>query len=415
MQIFYNLFIFFYRLTVLFVSPFNNKAAKWVSGRRNIFDRIEKKLAEPRGNREKIFWFHCASLGEFEQGRPLMEEIKARSPQIKIVLTFFSPSGYEIRKNYTGADYIFYLPHDSPVNARKLVSMLSPAAVFFIKYEFWFNYLQALKTAGIPVFLVSGIFREKQYFFAWYGIWFRKKLKCFSHFFLQDDSSAALLSRHGFSNVTVCGDTRFDRVLKISRSTASLPLAEHFCGGFSVLVAGSTWEEDEQLLAGFINSGTHNLKYIIAPHEIKEENIRMLMSLLKVPAVRYSEAKQETVSGYTVLIVDNMGMLSSLYRYGRMAYIGGGFGKGIHNILEAAVFGQPVLFGPRFDKFREARELIKAGGAFSVRNSGELYHAVNLLCSSPGKHSAVSGISRKYVEENAGATARILSAVGMPA
>ena len=364
--ILYNLFLKFYSIALFLASPFNSKASKWISGRRNIFDEIQKKLRPD----EKRIWFHCASLGEFEQGRPLIEKIKKERPEIKIVLSFFSPSGFEIRKNYPLADYVFYLPIDSAFNANKFITLINPLHVVFVKYEFWYHYISELYRKNIPLYFISSIFRSSQHFFSWYGVFFRNILKKASWIFVQDMDSLALLKNIGVMNAEMAGDTRFDRVLEIASSSSSLPLLEKFASGNNVLVAGSTWPQDEKLILSLFSSldDRSAYKFIIAPHEISEEHIAQLIGSFGFGSIRYSELAEGNATSSKVLIIDNIGLLASLYQYGNMAYVGGGFGKGVHNVLEAAVFGIPVFFGPEHKKSREAKDLTEMGGAFSVES-----------------------------------------------
>ncbi len=403
MRIIYTLGIRLYLIIIRIVSPFNSRARKLVRGRRWLFRNMERELP-PDG---PYFWFHCASLGEFEQGRPLIELLRREDPSAKILLTFYSPSGYEVRKNYEGADYIFYLPADTPYNVRRFLNLVKPKAVFFIKYEFWFNFLNEIGRKKIPAFLVSGIFREDQYFFKWYGSWFRKKLKTFNRFYLQDKASEQLLEQFDLRNTLVTGDTRFDRVLEIASESRELPLAEAFRGEKKLIVCGSTWEEDLQLLLG-LNLANTSYKLLIAPHEIDEEKVGSAVAAFedKYRVITWSGANKANVKDADVLIVDNIGMLSSLYRYGSIAFIGGGFGNGIHNILEAAVCGLPVLFGPNYQKFSEANELITAGGAFCVNDSQEIAKVFAML-SDPDVMKIASEVSRNYVRKKSGATGRI--------
>ncbi len=408
MRLLYTLSIFLYLFVIKVASLFNSKAKLWVNGRTSQNIKVTNHDSD-------IMWFHCASLGEFEQARPLIESMKSKvisSKQggIKIVLTFFSPSGYEIRKNYAGADYIFYLPMDTPSNAKRFIDAVQPSKVFFIKYEFWFNYLNELKNRNIPTYLVSGIFRENHYFFKPYGNWFVKQLNAFTHFYLQDETSAALLQSRGYTNVTVNGDTRFDRVNDIAKNVKSFPMVEHFCQGKSIFIAGSSWREDEKLIAD-LKLLIPGFKMIIAPHEIDENHIRELVQQFSpYSMIKYSEANEENVKKADVLIIDNIGMLSSLYQYGTVAYIGGGFGKGIHNILEAATFGLPVIFGPEYYKFNEATELIRLGGAFSVANKEELERTMRLL-NDPFVLQTASHIAKFYVQKRTGATDKILNTI----
>jgi 3-deoxy-D-manno-octulosonic-acid transferase len=409
MRIIYTAGIRFYLLLIRIVSLGNPRARKLLRGRRGLFRNMKREL--PSG--EQYIWFHCASLGEFEQGRPLMERMKKEDPSCKILLTFYSPSGYEIRKNYEGADYVYYLPADTPEKVRRFLDLVNPKAVFFIKYEFWFNFLDEIGKRGIPAFLVSGIFREEQHFFKWYGSWFREKLKSFKRFYIQDEASAALLERFGFTNVLVSGDTRFDRVLEIAADARELPMTEAFKGNKKLIVAGSTWEADEELLLS-LQPDTSGYKLLIAPHEIGEEEVAASVRRFesKYRVMTWSGANKSNVKDSEILIVDNIGMLSSLYRYGDIAYIGGGFGEGIHNILEAAVCGLPVIFGPNYEKFSEANELIAAGGAFCVRDTTELRKVFALLTDDPHVIQIASEISRNYVRKKSGATSRIYEDYG---
>ncbi len=404
MRSLYSIFIYLYAIFIHIASLFNAKAKLWVQGRKNIFEHIRSKI---QSSPNPLVWFHCASLGEFEQGRPIIEQLKKDQPELKVVLTFFSPSGYEIRKNYTGADHVFYLPLDTTANAKKFISIVKPTAVFFVKYEFWFNYLNELKNNAIPVYLVSGIFRTDHYFFKGYASWFRKQLTAFNHFYLQDEHSQKLLNSIGYKNTTVAGDTRFDRVSEVSKNVKKIPLIEQFKQQQPVFIAGSTWEQDEQLLSAF-DFSEGGFKLIIAPHEISEERILGILTKFKKNALRYSQATEESVRTADTLIIDNIGMLSSIYQYGTVALIGGGFGKGIHNILEAAAFGLPVMFGPNYHKFEEAKELVHLRGAFVVSNSNELQSIIHLLTHSPAGLLA-EATARRYIQHHVGATEKILA------
>lgn len=407
LKILYNIGIHSYLFIIYAYSFFNKKAKLWVNGRKNIFSSLKSKI----NANESIIWVHCASLGEFEQGRPLIEKFKEESLKFKVLLTFFSPSGYEVRKNYAGADYVFYLPIDSTSNAEQFIEIVNPKAAFFIKYEFWYNYLTKLKENNIPTFLVSGIFRDEHYFFKWYGTWFRKKLTCFTAFFLQDETSQKLLQSIGYNNSLISGDTRFDRVADIANRVKELPLIALFKSDKKLLVAGSTWEADEELLQS-LKFKVANLKLVLVPHEISEEHIQKLIQRFSsLKAVRYSEAKADTVGNYDVLVVDNVGMLSSIYQYATIAYIGGGFGKGIHNILEAAVFGIPIFFGPNYQKFQEAKDLLALNGAFSIKSSMELEKLISELFSKAEMLSQTGMTCRKYVSEKRGATQLIFENV----
>ena len=362
----------------------------------------------------KYIWFHASSLGEFEQGRPMMEKIKAEHPEYKILLTFFSPSGYEVRKNYNGADVICYLPFDTPYRVKKFLNLANPSIAVFIKYEFWGNYLQELKHRNIPVYIISSIFRRDQLFFQWFGYPYRKMLYCFTHLFVQDDRSAALLKEFGITNVTVTGDTRFDRVLDVRNQARELSPVEHFvCEGGKekklTLVAGSSWPQDEEILIPYFNEHPE-MKLIIAPHEIHREHLMYIESLLKRPSVRLSDVfhDQSLAEGKDCLIVDSFGLLSSIYRYGTIAYIGGGFGAGIHNTLEAAVYGIPVLFGPKYHKFKEAKDLIKVGGGFSVSDKQSFCEKMDELLTYHEVLEAAGESAGQFVNGNVGATDKIL-------
>jgi 3-deoxy-D-manno-octulosonic-acid transferase len=411
MRFIYTAFVYLYGFAIRLAAPFNAKAKLWINGRKNIFNTIQKdfeKLSE-----KKIIWVHCASLGEFEQGRPVIEKIKSKEPSTIIVLTFFSPSGYEVRKNYYGANFIYYLPIDIFSNAEKFIVLIKPAATFFVKYEFWYNYLYVLKNKNIPTYLISGVFRENHYFFKWYGKWARQQLISFTHFYLQNKLSEKLLNTIGYVNTTVAGDTRFDRVFEISKSVKTIPLIEQFKQSKNILIAGSTWLDDERILST-LDFKTFNFGLIIAPHEINEEHIHAIEELFSKSSagkcLRYSQTNKKNVTQATVLIIDNVGMLSSIYQYGTIAYIGGGFGKGIHNILEAATFGLPIIFGPNYQKFSEAVELIKLGGAFTISTNKELEDCFSSL-TYPEKLSSASTISRSYISSNIGATDKILNSI----
>ena len=406
MKCIYSAGLWFYYLGILLASIFNPKARLWIRGRKGIFRQLSNTIQN-----DPVIWFHVASLGEFEQGRPVMEEIKHRYNHYKILLTFFSPSGFEIRKNYNGADYIFYLPLDTKYNARRFIRLVKPTMAFFVKYEFWYYYIHELDNNQIPVYLISAIFRPGQVFFSWYGGWFRKMLYCFNHLFVQTEQSLDLLHGISVNNVTLAGDTRFDRVLQIASGTKEIPMAAGFKGDQPCLIAGSTWPYDEDLLLQYINDFHGQAKFIIAPHEVNEEHIQKIIQQLKKSYVRFSEAFETEVPVKQVLIIDNIGMLSSLYRYGNIAYIGGGFGKGIHNILEAATFGLPVVFGPNFSKFNEAFELIGLGGAVSIAAFEDLKIILDRWFDSADERNRTGQISKAFVRKNAGATAMILNRI----
>jgi 3-deoxy-D-manno-octulosonic-acid transferase len=369
-------------------------------------------LREKIDRNAQYIWFHASSLGEFEQGRPMIEKIKAGYPQYKVLLTFFSPSGYEVRKNYMKADVVCYLPFDTPYKVRKFIHLANPVMAVFIKYEFWGNYLSELKKRGIPVFLISAIFRRRQLFFRWYGKPYLKILGYFNHLFVQDQASAELLSEYGITNVSVTGDTRFDRVSDVRKQSRELPLIESFMKNRQgekqrILVAGSTWPKDEEIIIRYFNEHPE-IKLIIAPHEIHGGHLLDIHSQLKRPSVRLSEANEQYLAEKDCLIIDSFGVLSSIYRYGVIAYVGGGFGAGIHNILEAAVYGIPVLFGPKYHKFREAKDLIAMGGGFSVPNEKAFQTTMDDLLSSPPLLDSTGRIAGDFVKDNTGTTDKIL-------
>ena len=381
----------------------NPKARLAISGRAAQKAAFEK--SDFSGGR--WIWVHCASLGEFEQGRPLIEAIKKELPDYKILLTFFSPSGYEVRKNYAFADRIFYLPFDSPRNARAFLEKVNPALAIFVKYEFWHYYLSGLKNRNIPAYLVSAVFRERQAFFEWYGGFFRKMLGAFTHIFVQDRQSAKLLESAGFKNVTVAGDTRVDRVAAEAKTPKNLQEVARFCAGKKVFVCGSTWPPDEAILLPFINEKLGaDWKVIIAPHDIESAHLSDIAAKIKKPLVRFSEL-EKMQNEAAVLLVDNVGNLSSLYQFGSLAYIGGGFGAGIHNTLEPIAFGLPVIFGPKYQKFEEAKYLAGSGGGFAVKNRAELEQVFFKLAEKENLKIAAAKAAY-YIEQNGGATQLIL-------
>jgi 3-deoxy-D-manno-octulosonic-acid transferase len=408
MKFFYNITIFLYSVLIRLAAPFNIKARQISEGRNHVFAGIIDKIKYDK----PIIWVHCASLGEFEQGRPLIEAIRKLHPQYRIFLTFFSPSGYEIRKNYELADYIFYLPSDTKGNAGKLIDLVKPEKVFFVKYEFWFHYINELKKGQIPLYLVSAIFRPDQQFFKntpW-GKWYRQMLFGFSHFFVQDEKSVELLGSIGLTNVTRAGDTRFDRVAEIARNGKVIPLVEKFKGNSLLVVAGSTWKPDEELLVQFIHNNPE-IKFIIAPHETKAGNTDRLINLLKTPVICYTDSTEDKVINKQVMIVDTIGILSSIYKYADLAYIGGGFGVGIHNTLEAAIFGMPIVFGPNYRKFNEAATMVKDGIAFPVADFSALESNLNLLLKDGELRNSISQKCLSFTYQNIGATQIILEKV----
>jgi len=406
----YNIGIRFYVLMIRIAALFNPKARLWVKGRKNIFDRMDQVLKEAISDPESqlIAWFHCASLGEFEQGRPVIESYKQQFPEHKIFLTFFSPSGYEVRKAYPGADFVFYLPADTRRHVRKFLALVKPCIAIFVKYEFWFNYLNQLRKSAVPTFVISANFRPTQHFFKWYGEWPRTALGKINHIFVQNEPSRELLSFIGINNVTVSGDTRFDRVIDIASKAKSFPLVDVFANGCQILVAGSTWPADEELIFRVMEKSAKKFKLIIAPHETHPKRIEALISRPGIHAIRYSEATEATITEADTLIIDGIGMLSSLYRYATLTYIGGGFGVGIHNTLEAATFGKPVIFGPNFHKFQEARDLLDLGAAFSIKNEGELSLVIQKLLNDPKVYENAAQQAGEYVKQRAGATKIIM-------
>jgi 3-deoxy-D-manno-octulosonic-acid transferase len=394
----YRAFIFLYPLFIRFASLWNPKAARWIKGRKGLPAALEEVF---RDQIKPVVWFHCASLGEFEQGRPLIEGIRNAYPGTFILLTFFSPSGLEAAKDYSGADHICYLPMDGPHSAAHFIKTVKPVLAIFIKYEFWHYYLDQLRRGQIPTLLVSAVFREEQPFFRWYGGFWKKMLDAFTCIFVQDRASLTLLKDLG-QRVQLSGDTRFDRVLEIG---GTLPVAAAFAEGWTVIVAGSTWDEDEKELAHFVRLHP-NIRFIVAPHEISKDHIR---------SIQHSFPESIVYSEYTgqharCLIIDNIGMLSRLYQYASIAYVGGGFGgDGVHNVLEAAVWGKPVVFGPIYDKYREATELIAAGGGFTAENTLDLERCFRRLLDEPATLTQAGKSAGAYVRERAGATGRILA------
>ncbi len=409
MRILYTLGIHLYGLGIKLASSFNGKAKLWVGGRRNQFETMRQKLS---ADSRPAVWVHASSMGEFEQARPLIELMHAQCPEYKVVITFFSPSGYEIRKNYDLASAVLYLPLDTPRNARRFLDIVKPQVALFVKYDFWFNTLAELRRRNVPTFIFSTIFRPSQYFFKWYGGWFRRQLAAFTHFFVQNEESRQLLQTVGHNNATIAGDTRFDRVAKIAATAAPNAIVERFAEGKPVVMAGSTWPPDERMLQQFIATTQHDVKLIIAPHEIDSGHIEQVKALFGQSAVCYTEVSDGTaLKSFKVLIVNTMGMLSSLYRYSHITYIGGGFGKGIHNILETVVYGTPVCFGPNYQKFQEARDIIALGGGRSVENAKELSNVFNKWLSDNDLWQQHSDICRSYAKANIGSSEKIFQIV----
>ena len=367
-----------------------------------------KKLKTGLDKTKPVYWFHCSSLGEFEQGRTVIEDFRKNYPEAFILLTFFSPSGYELRKNYQGVDLVSYLPLDTRFNAWRFINLVKPKGVFFIKYEFWYYFLRTLKKKNTPVFLVSAKFRKDQVFFKWYGLWYRRFLRFFEFFFVQDKASKEILQEHGFDNAEVSGDTRFDRVYQVSKSGKDYPGIELFCKNKKVLVAGSTWEKDEDILVKYINESADEFKFILAPHEISTKKIYKLVSQIDGLVVKFTDEDKSAFPHAKVLIIDTIGHLSSVYKYGQLAYIGGGFGRGIHNILEAATYGLPVIFGPNYHKFKEAEDLISLGAAFSIEDHTGFEEIFNDFFNGKSLLEKASRIAAGYVEERRGATQTVI-------
>lgn len=416
----YNIVIYFVLWGIAIASLFNEKVRKMWRGEREAF-KILKQKVDPNA---KYIWFHAASLGEFEQGRPLMERIRKDYPQYKILLTFYSPSGYEVRKNYEGADIICYMPVDTRLNAIRFLRLVRPVMAFFIKYEFWSNFLHILKHRNIPTYSVSSIFREDQVFFKWYGRNYAGVLKCFTRFFVQNEESKRLLEGIGIKDVDVVGDTRFDRVLQIKEAAKQLPICEAFRTGvassqsadvphtdFKVFVAGSSWPPDENIFIPFFNEHK-DWRLLIAPHVIAEEHLKLILSLIKgKKVVRYTQTTPEEAAEADVLIIDCFGLLSSMYNYGDVAYIGGGFGVGIHNTLEAAVWNMPVIFGPNNKKFQEAQGLLKSGGGFEINTYEDFSGLMSSLMNDETFLKQAGDKAGAFVAHLAGATDKVLASV----
>ncbi|MDY5452455.1 MAG: glycosyltransferase N-terminal domain-containing protein [Alloprevotella sp.] len=399
----YSLGIYLMALGVRVAALFKEKLRKMVQGHRATW-----QILRALGGKDTYVWFHAASLGEFEQGRPLMERLRREHPEKKILLTFFSPSGYEVRKKYDGADLVCYLPFDTPLNARRFVKLARPEAAFFIKYEFWRNYIEVLYKRGIPCYSVSSIFRENQIFFRPYGRGYARCLSRMTHLFVQNETSRRLLEGIGVTNVDVVGDTRFDRVLDIRNAAKPLPLAERFAGCWKVLVAGSSWPQDEEIIIPYFNKHP-NLKLVLAPHVVSEEHLQAIERQLARPALRYSKATPKAVAEADCLIIDCYGLLSSIYRYASMAYVGGGFGVGIHNVPEAAVYGIPVIIGPNNKKFREAQALLRCGGCKEIAGAADFEQLMDAWLSDKEALATAGKAAGSYIADNAGAADRIFS------
>lgn len=406
MKFLYNLGIWLYVGIIHLFASVNKKAGLWVSGRKDIF----KQIAEKVDVNKKTAWFHASSLGEFEQARPVIEGFKAKYPNFKIVLTFFSPSGYEIQKNYKQADAVFYLPTDTKKNARKFISLVNPDVVFFVKYEFWYHYLYQLHKNNIPTYLFSAIFRKNQHFFKKYGKWYRKMLHFFIFIFVQNVESEKLLQSINISNVAIGGDTRFDRVWQIANNASDIDKVNKFCNNKTTIVAGSTWDKDEELLLDYAKTNA-DVKIIIAPHEVHQSNIRRIERLCENKCVKFSDSNETLLLQAQILIIDSIGLLSAIYRYAQIAYIGGGFGKGIHNTLEAAAYGIPVLFGSNYYKFQEAKDLISKHAGFSVNNEAELKAKINKLLGNEKYLNECKQNAFDYVKQMIGGTDLLLNKI----
>ena len=402
----YNLAMYILELGIKLAALFSDKPAKMVKGHREVFDLLKSKI----DRNARYIWFHAASLGEFEQGRPLIERIRKEYPQYKILQTFFSPSGYEVRKNYDGADIVCYLPIDTPSNVKKFVDLVNPCMVFFVKYEFWQNYLNTLYKKGIPVYSVSSIFRPGQIFFRWYGKSYQRVLKTFAHLFVQNEESKTLLAGIGVNHTTVVGDTRFDRVLDICAAAKQLPLVQKFKGDALTFVAGSSWGPDEDIFIPYFNAHPE-MKLVIAPHVVSDGHLKEIESKLQRSCIRYTQATEENVGQADCLIIDCYGLLSSIYRYGEISYIGGGFGVGIHNVLEAAVYGIPVIFGPNNKKFREAQHLLANKGGFEIHGSEDFEQLMNKFLNDEVYLGLSGKAAGDYVKGNAGAMELIMNQV----
>jgi len=404
MVMLYNILILFLRGGYRIGSLFNPKAGAFVTGQQDVFAQLESRFLD---NRSRVVWIHCSSLGEFEQGRPLIESLKKEFQDIRILLTFFSPSGYAVQKNYQHADLVCYLPWDTARNAYRLVSIVKPSLVIFVKYEFWFHYADVLKKESIPVLSISTIFRKTQLFFKPYGGFYRGILDKFSYFFVQNEESLRLLQSVGIQQCTLAGDTRFDRVYEIVKKGEEIPIARKFKDDQKTFVVGSCWPEDLEVLVPFINQS--RIKFILAPHEISESFIAKIEKDIRVKSIRYSQAGDKALDEYQVLIIDNVGMLSRLYRYGEFAFVGGGYVQGLHNILEAACYGVPIFFGnKKYKKYQEATDLINRGGAFEIADYADMKAKYEFL-NTPESFLLACEVTKAYVRENLGATEKIMT------
>ncbi|MDE1190675.1 MAG: glycosyltransferase N-terminal domain-containing protein [Arachidicoccus sp.] len=400
----YQLFLASYIFGIRIASLFNKKAQLWLKGRQNIFDTIHQAFSQ---NTSPVIWLHCASLGEFEQGRPLIEKLKKDYPHYKILLTFFSPSGYEVQQHYALADYVFYLPLDGKKSAKLFLDEVNPKLVIFVKYEYWYYYLKEINSRQIPLLLISAIFRKSQPFFQPYGKLYRNMLQFYTQIFIQDFDSKKLLSNIGIRNITVCGDTRVDRVLSVAQLWKPVEKIEKFCHHHKVIVCGSTWEEDDEELNHYVNKNM-DIRFIIAPHEIDEDRLRECLSFYK-HSILYSEyLKTDSIENINTIIIDNIGLLKRLYNYATICFIGGGFGgDGVHNVLEAAVYQKPLVFGPVYEKYLEAVELEEQGAAFPAENTLELEEIFNQLFADKVLYQKAAAASERYIKNKSGATLQI--------
>lgn len=400
--LFYQISIFLYYIAIRIASLFNPKAKQWLDGRKNIFDKLQEINSD-----ENIYWFHCASLGELEQGKPVIEKLKQKDSSIKFLITFFSPSGYEFGLNYENADYVFYLPLDTPKNALRFINLINPKKAFFIKYEFWYNYLFQLNEKKIPTYLISGVFRKNQLFFKWYGSSYKKMLSYFSFFFVQNLNSKNLLNDNGYSNVSITGDTRLDRVYKNSLDPEKPSLIKKFTENKTTIILGSSWPAEEKIISEFIHSSKKDFRYIIAPHNIKDSHIKEIEVLLGSDYIKYSEANYDNITDQNILIIDNIGILANTYQFTDIAFIGGGFTGSLHNILEPASFGNVILFGPEHEKFHEAEDLLAISGAYEIKYIDDLIAITNHLLIDDNLDK-FQNVNKNYIKEGIGATEKIL-------
>lgn len=410
MRFIYSLAIHIYNAAIHIAALFNSKAQQWVKGRCGVFDFLSEKCAD----RQHTIWFHCASLGEFEQGKPLMQKYRETHPEATVLVTFFSPSGYEIKKNDSVADIICYLPIDTPKNAKRFIQIAKPEKVVFVKYEFWFNYMQCLKNNNIPFYYISAIFRPSQYFFKPIGKWFARQLNGCSCFFVQNEQSKSLLQGIGITQVEIAGDTRFDRVYDIAKQNQTLDFVEKFASnGKKLIVAGSTWQPDEQLLKQLLEGISREYKLVLAPHVIDDKHIAQIQGLFSsFKVVRYTQMTDEQLATSQVLIIDTIGILSKIYKYSYVSYVGGAFETGLHNTLEAAVFGVPLFFGPNYSKFNEAVQLVNLKGAFSIYSFEEMKIKLQLYEQNPDHYKEVCDICEQFVQKNLGSCTKIMQKIG---